>query len=73
MNRHRYAISKVVYIFLLWLSLPIDIAFGYALNEILTGLIGGVGTLITLGVVSGLLGAGSYLLYLWQIEFNVKK
>lgn len=69
----RYKISKVVYVILLWVSLPVDIAFGIGLSDILGRLMGTLGAVIAFGVMSGLLGVVMYLLYLWQIEYNVSK
>jgi hypothetical protein len=73
MSLHRYKISKVVYVILLWVSLPVDIAFGIGLSDILGRLMGTLGSVIAFGVMSGLLGTLIYFVWLYQMEHLTNK
>lgn len=64
----RYKISKIVYIVLLEISLPVDVALGIKLYDYLQG---DFSTLIIL-LLSGILAVTLYLLYLWQMEYLTK-
>ncbi len=69
----RYRISKVVYIVLLEISLPVDVALGIRLYDYL-GNVCPNDTFFTLAILllSGILGAVLYIIYLYQLEFLTK-
>ena len=68
--RMKYPVSKVAYLILLEMSLPIDVALGIGLYKFLEEWLGNIYSLtLFILLISSLLGVALYLLHMWQMEF----
>jgi hypothetical protein len=69
-KQSKYRLSKVSYLVLMELSIPVDVALGIGLyNLIESALKESVWVAILLLVFSGVLGAILYLIHIWQLEY----
>jgi len=70
LHLNAYQHSKIVYLVILWISIPIDVALGIGLYEWLKSLFGSiVSATLAILILSGILGAVLYLLHMWQMEY----
>ena len=70
---HRYKISKAIYALLIIIAFPIDIVFASRLSMLMDDYLPSWAGLPLSGFLVAIIGVGSYLLYLWQIEHLTKK
>ncbi len=70
----RYVQSKIIYIALIWVSFPLDVALGIGLYEFLRQWLEDiVSVTLVLLLLSGILGTFIYLLDRAQMEYLTKK
>jgi len=69
----KYKLSKILYIILLEISLPIDVALGIVLYELINKhLINIMQLMLVFLLASSILGITLYLIHLWQMEYLTK-
>lgn len=70
---NKFNLSKLVYAFLIIVSLPIDLVVAKRLDQTIDRWLPSWLGLPLVFLVAVVIGVGSYLLYLWQIESLTKK